>query len=67
MPNPDDLKAFEKSMRKFVNKKLAFTKREVSSRRSSKDLLLNPYKLAIIDDIEKSGTPIYFLRYRLVH
>lgn len=58
MPTPDDLKSFEKSMRKFVNKKLDFSKREVSGEEAKKLFSENPYKLAIIEDIEKEGVPI---------
>ena len=60
MPSQDDLKTFEKSMRKLVNKKIAFTKREVSTEEARKTFAANPYKLAIIDDIEKEGSAITF-------
>lgn len=60
MPTPDDLKTLEKSMRKCVNKNLAFTKREASIDEARKIFSENPYKLAIIDDIEKSGETVTF-------
>ncbi len=60
MPTPDDLKSMEKSMRKFVNKKLSFTKRVATVEEARHLFALNPYKLAIIEDIEKGGNPITF-------
>ncbi len=57
-PTQDDLKAFEKSMRKFVNKKLSFTKRAVTATEAREVFADNPYKLAIIDDIGKAGAAI---------
>ena len=59
-PSQDDLKTFEKSMRKIVNKKLAFTKRAVTAAKARETFANNPYKLAIIDDIGQSGAPITF-------
>jgi threonyl-tRNA synthetase len=57
-PAPDDLKTLEKSMRKLVNKKLTFSKREVTPDEARNLFSGNPYKLAIIDDIERSGAPV---------
>lgn len=58
MPTTDDLKVLEKYMRKLVNKKLDFKKREVNAAEARELFSGNPYKLAIIDDIEKSGGTI---------
>lgn len=60
MPSQDDLKTLEKSMRKLINKKIDFTKRKVSTEEARKTFTNNPYKLAIIDDIEKEGSAITF-------
>ncbi len=57
-PTPEDLKTLEKSMRKFVNKKLDFKKRVVTADSAREVFGNNPYKLAIIDDIEKGGAEI---------
>lgn len=57
-PAPEDLKVFEKSMRKLVNKKLSFVRQEVSVDEARAHFTDNPYKLAIIDDLEKAGTTI---------
>ncbi len=54
-PAPEDLKAFEKTIRKQINKKLPFIRKEISVEEARKQFADNPYKLAIIDDIEKSG------------
>lgn len=57
-PTPEDLKSFEKAMRKLVNKKLPFVRQEVSSDEARTRFAGNPYKLAIIDDIEKEGAAV---------
>ena len=57
-PTPEDLKAFEKTMRKQINKKLPFIRKEVSIEEARIHFANNPYKLAIIDDIEKSGEAV---------
>lgn len=57
-PSPEDFKSFEKTMRKCINKKLDFVRKEVlvsDARTLFKD---NPYKLAIINDIEKTGQTV---------
>lgn len=57
-PTPDDLKTLEKSMRKFVNKKFSFSRREVTTNEARTFFKGNPYKLAIVGDIEKGGAEI---------
>jgi len=47
---PDDLKMLEKTMRTFVNKKLAFTGREVSPAEAKKLFTEQPFKLDLIND-----------------
>src|SRR3990167_2411712 len=53
--SPDDLKTLEKSMRKLVNKKLPFVRTEATIAEARERFKDNPYKLAIIADIETSG------------
>lgn len=57
-PTTEDLKTLEKTMRKLVNKKIDFKKRVVTADEAREIFANNPYKLAIIDDIAKSGTEI---------
>lgn len=57
-PTPDDLKAFEKKMRGLINKKLEFVRSEVSLEEARRHFARNPYKLAIIDDLEKTAEKI---------
>jgi threonyl-tRNA synthetase len=57
-PAPEDLKAFEKTMRKLVNKKIDFVRQEISVDEARKRFADNPYKLAIIDDIERAGEAV---------
>jgi threonyl-tRNA synthetase len=52
---PDDLKTIEKTMRTFVNKKLAFTGREVSADEARKLFSEQPFKLELIDDFTGRG------------
>ncbi len=52
---PDDLKTLEKTMRSFVNKKLAFTGREVSSAEAKKLFAEQPFKLDLINDFTGQG------------
>jgi threonyl-tRNA synthetase len=47
---PDDLKAFEKTMRTLINKKLAFVGREVSVNEAKKLFAAQPFKLELIND-----------------
>ena len=54
---PDDLKTFEKTMRTFVNKKLAFTGREVLVDEAKKLFATQPFKLELIDDFTGVGAP----------
>lgn len=59
-PTPEDLKSFEKSMRKHINQKLPFIRTEVSLEEARKKFSDNPYKLAILKDLEKTAAPISF-------
>ncbi len=52
---PDDLKTLEKTMRSFVNKKLAFTGREVSPAEAKSLFAEQPFKLDLINDFTGNG------------
>ncbi|MGD1003495.1 MAG: threonine--tRNA ligase [Minisyncoccia bacterium] len=52
---PDDLKTLEKTMRGFVNKKLAFTGREVTPAEAKKLFAKQPFKLDLIKDFTGEG------------
>ncbi|HUC02077.1 MAG TPA: threonine--tRNA ligase [Candidatus Paceibacterota bacterium] len=52
---PDDLKVLEKTMRSFVNKKLAFTGREVTPAEAKKLFAHQPFKLDLINDFAADG------------
>jgi threonyl-tRNA synthetase len=54
---PDDLKALEKTMRSFVNKKLPFTGREVTAAEAKKLFAQQPFKLDLINDFTGGGAP----------
>jgi threonyl-tRNA synthetase len=47
---PDDLKTLEKTMRGFVNKKLPFSGREVTTAEAKKLFAAQPFKLDLIND-----------------
>jgi threonyl-tRNA synthetase len=57
-PTPEDLKSFQKAMKKLIGKKLPFEGREVSEDEARKIFAGNPYKLEIIDGIVKAGEKI---------
>jgi threonyl-tRNA synthetase len=57
-PTPEDLKRFQKAMKKLIGKKLPFSGREVSEDEARKIFADNPYKLEIIDGIVKAGEKI---------
>ncbi|MGB2580637.1 MAG: threonine--tRNA ligase [Minisyncoccia bacterium] len=54
-PTPEDLKGFEKAMRKMVNKGLIFEGREVSVDDAKKIFAGQPYKLDLINEFEGEG------------
>ncbi|KKS27500.1 MAG: Ser-tRNA(Thr) hydrolase/threonyl-tRNA synthetase, threonyl-tRNA synthetase [Parcubacteria group bacterium GW2011_GWC1_42_11] len=54
-PTPEDLKGFEKAMRKMVNKGLLFEGREVSVDDAKKIFAGQPYKLDLINELEGEG------------
>jgi threonyl-tRNA synthetase len=63
---PDDLKTLEKTIRTLINKKLAFTGREVSADEAKKLFAEQPFKLELINDfsaedktltVYETGTP----------
>lgn len=56
----DDLKKIEKKMRQLLPKWTEFTHREVSTDEAREFYKDNPFKLELIDDIEKSGQVITF-------
>ncbi|QQS16186.1 MAG: threonine--tRNA ligase [Candidatus Moraniibacteriota bacterium] len=47
----NDFKALEKTMRKFINRKLDFTREEISESEARKLLKNQPHKLELIDEI----------------
>lgn len=55
---PDDLKDFEKSMRKLVNKKLPFSGREVTVAEAEKLFAQQPFKLDLIKEFSADGKPL---------
>lgn len=57
-PTADNLKTLEKTMRKLVHRNLDFVRKEVSVAEARERFAGNPYKLAIIDDIEKAGETV---------
>ncbi len=57
-PKPEDLPKFEKAMRSLVHRKLDFVRKEISISEARERYTGNPYKLAIIDDIEKAGEAV---------
>ncbi len=52
---PDDLKMFEKTMRTMVNKKLAFTGREVTADEARQLFAHQPFKRELIEEFSKEG------------
>lgn len=54
-PTPDDLKGFEKAMRKMVNKGLPFEGREISINDAKKLFDDQPYKLDLINEFAGEG------------
>ncbi len=57
-PSADDLKSFEKVMRKIVHRKFAFSGREVSSAEAKTFFINQPYKTELIQEFEKAGKPL---------
>ncbi|MCI0542218.1 threonine--tRNA ligase [bacterium] len=57
-PSPEDLKKFEKKMKKLISANLAFTGREVLPEEAREFFKDNPYKLELIDEIESKGEKI---------
>ena len=54
----NDFKALEKTMRKFINRKLDFTREEISENEARKLLKDQPYKLELINEIVGRGETI---------
>lgn len=54
-PTPEDLKSFERAMRKMINKGLPFEGREVSLGDAKKLFAGQPYKLDLIKEFEGEG------------
>ncbi len=57
-PAAEDLKKLEKQMKKLAGRKLPFEGREVSPREAREIFAANPYKLELIDEIEKKGEKV---------
>ena len=54
-PTPDDLKEFQKTMRKLVNKELPFVGKEVDMVEAREMFAGEPYKLELIEEFAKDG------------
>src|SRR3989344_6271610 len=57
-PSPEDLKGFEKAIKKMTNKDIPFIGREVSADEARKIFADQPYKIELINELEKSGEKI---------
>ena len=57
-----DLKNIQKTMKKMVNKWDGFKKEEISSQEAKKVYASNPYKLELIDELEKEGEIVSFYK-----
>ena len=57
-PGDDDLKSLQKGMKKLLNKWTEWSHDEVSADRAKELFADNPYKLELIDEIEKKGETI---------
>ncbi len=54
-PTPDDLKSFEKSMRKFINQKIAMTGREITKAEGETLFATQPFKLELLSEYAEGG------------
>jgi threonyl-tRNA synthetase len=54
----NDFKSIEKIMRKLINKKIDFTREEISETEAKKLLKDQPYKLELVEEIAKRGEKI---------
>ena len=57
-PGDEDLKSLQKSMKKLINKWTEWEHREVAAEEARELFAGNPYKLELIDEIEKKGEAI---------
>ncbi|HRY31117.1 MAG TPA: threonine--tRNA ligase [Candidatus Paceibacterota bacterium] len=57
-PTEKDLKTFQKTIKKLINKKLDFERKEVSEKEAREIFKDNPYKLELIDEIVNDGQKI---------
>ena len=57
-PTPEDLKGFEKAIKKMTNKDIAFVESEVSADEAKKMFADQPYKIELIEEIAKTGEKI---------
>ena len=55
VPTPDDLKAFEKSMRKLINQKLPMSGREISQAEGEKLFAGQEFKLELLNEYAAEG------------
>ncbi len=55
VPTPDDLKSFEKSMRKLINQKLPMSGREISQAEGEKLFAGQPFKLELLNEYAAEG------------
>lgn len=54
-PTPDDLKSFEKSMRKSINQKIEMTGREITREEGLKLFATQPFKLELLNEYAEEG------------
>lgn len=57
-----DLKVIQKTMKKMVNKWDSFNKEEIEPQKAKEFYANNPYKLELIDELEKEGEVVSFYK-----
>lgn len=55
---PEDLPALEQTMREYIKKKFPFTRSETTAKEARARFADNPYKLAIINDLEQAHATV---------
>ena len=55
IPSPDDLKGFEKSIRKSINKKIEMSGREITEEEGTKLFAAQPFKLELLREYAAEG------------
>jgi threonyl-tRNA synthetase len=57
-----DLKNIQRTMKKMANSWISFEKEEIDSKKAKEIYTANPYKLELIDELEKAGEDISFYK-----